>query len=99
MMTVLHSVLENTLGEITRYSSYLCQNGDKEISMRCYLMLQGVNNNIQSMYYNNVVRPSLQNVIQKEKAATAYVAAATCIFIWAVAMKDHANPFQVDEVN
>lgn len=98
-MTVFHNVLENTLGEICRYTSYLCHAGDKETSMRCYLMLQGVNNHIQTMYYHNILRPQLNTVLKKEKVVTAYVATATCVFIWAVAMKDHVSPFQVDVVN
>lgn len=98
-MTVFHNGLENTLSEISRYTSYLCQAGDKEMYMRCYMMLQGVNNHIQTMYYHNVVRPQLTAVWKKEHVVTAYVATATCVFIWATAMKDHANPFQAVVIN
>lgn len=91
IMTLWDGVIENTLGEIMRYSAYLCKYGDREASMRCYMMLRGVNDNIQNMYYRNVLRPSLKSVVQKERMAFAYVATATCVVIWAAVMKDHVN--------
>lgn len=85
-------VFQKTLGEISRYTSYLCELGDADASLRCYQLLRGINHNIQDIYYTNVLQPSLKHIVAKEKLVAAYVTTATCVVVWAVAMMNHVQP-------
>jgi hypothetical protein len=82
-------LLERTLGEITRYSSYILKHGEPYTAIQCYKLLHNVNDTIQQLYYGNVVKPSLQAVLQKERAVATYI---TAIIIWTMAWKDR-KPF------
>lgn len=79
-------MLQKTLGDITRYSSYVWQHGDIDASIRCYQMLQGMNDNIQRLYYKSVLRPSLCASVKKEHIVAACVTAV--VYLWAVNLNE-----------
>ena len=84
-------LVHSTLGEISRYTSYLFNLGDVHTSFRCFQLLQSVNKHIQTIYYSSVLQHPLQAAIQKERIVAAYVTTATCVVLWAMAMKDHVR--------
>lgn len=91
-MLLWPSVLSKTLGEINKYTSYLWQFGDRDVHVQCFKLLRDINNNIQELYFMSVLRPSLIEVVEKERMVATYV---TALVIWAMASKDRVNLAQV----
>lgn len=86
------NIFENTICDISRYATHLCEHGDPDTSHRCFQLLRGINHNLENMYYTNVLRPSLQHVVRRERIVKAYVTTATCVVVWAVAVMNLAIP-------
>lgn len=90
--SLMSSAVHYTLGDLSRYAAYVCEQGDADTSWRCFQMLRGMNDHVQQMYYTNVLQLSLRHVLHKERLATAYVTTATCMVVWAVAILHHLRP-------